>query len=536
MKAKAVTRRLAALKAQRQPHEQTWQECFEFSFPERGHGLNGANLTPQDAQTKKNRILDDTAADSARILSASLVSGTTPANSIWFGLDAGLEDGDESQGYDTEKRWLDSSARTIFANIHASNFDAAAFECCIDMVPAGWFVLYVDEAAEGGYHFEQWPVAQCFISASRPGGVVDTIYREVELTVEQVVAQYGIDKVSQRVAEAYRNEQFDEKVTICHAIEPRRLSLVGGGRMAKNLPFASYHVETATQHMLRESGYHEFPCAVPRWMLVPGTAYASGPMSNALGSIRSINDIKALELANLDMAASGMYVAEDDGVMNPRMIKIGPRRVIVANSVDSIKPLAPAGNFNITFTAEERLQAAIRKALLADQLQPQDGPAMTATEVHVRVQLIRQLLGPIYGRLQAEYLQPLITRCFGIAYRAGILGAAPETLQGRQFSVKYISPLARAQKMEEVAAIDQYVSGAAAVAELNPDILDTIDFDAAQEVRGEALGVPAKVRRSQKQIGEIRQARAQAAQQAQSQALEQEVITKAAPEMLKKAA
>jgi hypothetical protein len=214
--------------------------------------------------------------------------------------------------------------------------------------------------------------------------------------------------------------------------------------MAKNMPFASCHVEVDSKHVLRESGYNTFPCIVPRWMLVPGSPYATGPMAQALGSIRTINDIKALELANLDMATAGMWIAEDDGVLNPRAIKIGPRKVIVANSVDSMKALTPGTDFNVAFNAEDRLQRAIRKVMLADQLQPQDGPAMTATEVHVRVQLIRQLLGPIYGRLQAEYLQPLVNGCFDSAYRAGVLGQAPESLQNRVFSVKYLGPLARA--------------------------------------------------------------------------------------------
>jgi hypothetical protein len=34
-----------------------------------------------------------------------------------------------------------------------------------------------------------------------------------------------------------------------------------------------------------------------------------------------------------------MWIAEDDGVLNPRTMKVGPRKVIVANSVDSMKPL-----------------------------------------------------------------------------------------------------------------------------------------------------------------------------------------------------
>jgi len=532
MDAQAIIRRLGTLKSQRQPHEQAWQECFDYSFPERGQGLNGSTTTPQDAQSKKNRILDDTAADSARILSAGLVSGTTPANSIWFGLDSGSEKDDTSE-MDDEDRFLDEAARTIFANIHSANFDAAAYECCIDIVPAGWFVLYVDQAKQGGYSFEQWPIAQCYVSSSKLGGLVDTIYREVEQTVEQVVTEYGIDNVSNAVAEAYRNEKFDDKIKIVQAIYPRAMHMVGA-RMAKNLPFASMHVELATKQLLRESGYHEFPCVVPRWMLTPGSAYGTGPMSNALGSIRTINDIKGFELANLDMAVAGMWIAEDDGVLNPRTIKVGARKVIVANSVDSMKSLTPGSNFQVAFTAEDRLQATIRKILLADQLQPQGGPAMTATEVHVRVQLIRQLLGPIYGRLQAEYLQPLITRCFGLAYRAGILGQAPQSLLGKMFTVKYISPLARSQKMEEVQAIDQYVQGAVAVYQVHPDILDTIDFDATQAVRGEALGVPAKVRRDAKAIAEIRDARTKKAQEDQAKAMQQEMLSKAAPAIAQK--
>lgn len=511
----AVIRRLGALKAIRQPLEQGWSECFDYSFPERGNGLNGSVALPSDVQSKKVRILDDTASDSARILSSSIVSGTTPANSLWFGLDAGQES-------DEENRWLDESARIMFDNIHGSNFDAAAFECMVDMVDAGWFVLYIDEAKEGGYHFEQWPLGQCYVSSSKQGGVVDTIYREVEMTVEQIIAEYGIDKVSAKIAEAYNNDKLDDKFSVVHAIYPRQVHAVNG-RMAKNLPFASCHIEVDSKQLLRESGYHEFPCAIPRWMLVPGSPYATGPMANALGSIRTINDIKALELANLDLATAGMWIAEDDGVLNPRAVKIGPRKVIVANSVDSMKALTPGADFNIVFTAEERLQAAIRKALLADQLQPQDGPAMTATEVHVRVQLIRQLLGPIYGRLQAEYLQPLVTRCFGIAYRAGVLGQAPQSLQNRVFTVKYLGPLARAQRLEDVTAMDRFETTLMSEAQADPTVLDLYDFEEAAKQRSKFLGVPQSLLRSDDQVAKLRDSRKAVQQQQQQQAAGQQL-------------
>jgi len=227
---------------------------------------------------------------------------------------------------DDEDRFLDDAARCIFENIHAANFDSAAYECCIDIVPAGWFVLYIDEAKDGGYHFEQWPIAQCYVSSTLKGGPIDTIYREDEPTVEQLVTEYGIENVSPDVRAKFQNEKFDEVIKICVAIYPRKLS-VPGSRLVKKLPFESCHTEIATKHLLRESGYHEFPCVVPRWMLTPGTCYATGPMSVALGSIRTLNDIKAMELLALDISVAGMYLAVDDGVLNPGSIKLGPRKI-----------------------------------------------------------------------------------------------------------------------------------------------------------------------------------------------------------------
>lgn len=531
-----LLRNLNAKKAERQPHEAPWKECFDYSFPERGTGLNGGSpYLPQDVQAKKNRILDDTAADSARILSAGLVSGTTPASSLWFGLDVGNTQDDKTDEEDAEDRFLDSAARIIFANIHGANFDSAAYECCIDMVPAGWFVLYIDEEDQGGFNFEQWPIAQCYVSASKKGGTIDTIYREDECTVEQLVNDYGIENVSDTVREKYNGEKFDDKIQICTAIYPRKMS-VPGARLAKNLPFASCHFEISTKKLLRESGYHEFPCVVPRWMLTPGTCYATGPMSVALGSIRTLNDIKAMELLALDISVGGMYIAEDDGVLNPAQVKLGPRTIIVANSVESMKELRSGADFNVTFSAEDRLQAQIRKIMLADQLQPQGGPAMTATEVHVRVALIRQLLGPIYGRLQAEYLQPLITRCFGLAYRAGILGEAPPSLQNKDFTVKYISPLARAQRLEDVTAMDRLETTMISEAQADPGILDLYDFEAAVRTRAEYLGTPKVVIRTQAQVDKVRKLRMEAQQAQQAKDMKTQLMAQGASAMIDKVA
>lgn len=521
-----ICKRLDALKAVRGPQEQNWRECFDFTYPLRGSGLNQQVLDAQSAASKKARLLDGTGTDSARILASALMSGLTPANSRWFSLQV-------DQADDAGERWLDASADTLWRNIHNANFDAAGFECTLDIVCAGWFALFIDEATGGGLQFEQWPLYQVFATSSVPGQPCDTVFREFELTAEQAVTKYGLTALSD-ATQKLAAEKPDEKVKFIHAIYPNTMHVVGS-MIAKNLPFISCHIEQATKRPVRESGFHEFPVVVPRWMMIQGTPFAVGPAFDALPDMKMLNELKAMELGAADLAIAGMWIAEDDGVLNPRTVKVGPRKIITASSVDSMKALESGADFNVAFTAEERIQAAIRKVFMADQLQPQDGPAMTATEVHVRVQLIRQLLGPVYGRLQAEYLQPMIERCFGLAYRAGIFEEAPESIAGHPFTIKYISPIARAQSLEDVSAMDRFEQALGAESEIRPEVVDNYNWDEAARHRAKLLGVPAKLIPTDDEVASMRQARQQAQEQQQQQQLAQQAIAQAAPKVIERA-
>jgi hypothetical protein len=503
-----ILKRLEALTGKRSPHDTKWRNCFDATFPERSEGFDGPVTDSAGTQSKQAAIMDSTGTDSAQILAAAIMSGVTPANSQWFALDVGEET-------EEERTWLDEAARILWENIHGANFDAVGFECALDIVGAGWFVLFTDVNREtgGGYAFEQWPISQCFISSTRQDGRPDTIYRRYQLTASQALEHFTKQggNPSDKLREKAEAKPF-EMVDLVRVIEPRKMYAIGA-KLSRNLPFASCDVEVDGQHVILEQGYHEFPCAIPRWTVIPGSFYATGPVFRALPDILELFDLVRLEKASAELAVSGMWIAEDDGVLNPSTIKVGPRKIIVANSVDSMKELKSGADFNVSFTMKDKLQAQIRKALMADQLQPQDGPAMTATEVHVRVGLIRQLLGPVYGRLQSEYLQSLIERCFGLALRAGALGQPPETLANRQYHVRYLSPLARAQKLEDVVAMDRIEQDMIAKAEVMPDVMDLYDWDEAERLKAQFLGVPGKLMIPADDVQAKRQAKAQAQQE-----------------------
>ncbi len=525
MQVEQYLRQRDSLKNLRRPHEETWRQCYLYSYPVKASGFYGDDYDAREAQSKRAALVDSTSTKSCRILASAIMSGMTPANALWFALDAGSEQ-------DDERRWLDDAAKLLWENIHLSNFDSAGYESILDCVIAGWFVLYIDEAEDGGFMFEQWDLPSCYLAASKPGGLIDTIYREFMLTAEQAYNTYG-DELSADTIKLAKDKP-SEMVEFVQCIQPRTI-YVTNPKLAKNMPFASIHIECKQKKVVRESGYHEFPCVAPRWLGIPRTAYAVGPMFDALPDVKELCELKRMNKAAAELTIAGMWIAEDDGVLNPRTVKVGPRKIIVANSVDSMKPLETGGNWQLSEVMIADLQRSIREALMADQLQPQDGPAMTATEVHVRVGLIRQLLGPVYGRMQSEYLQPLIERCFGIAYRAGIFPPPPESLIERNFNVRYTSPLSRAQKLEEVTAIERLHMNIAQVAQVMPEVLDLVDEDQAIRVMSDALGVPNKVIRDENAVEVVREQRKKQQAEAQQQAMAQQLQQTAGEEVIKSA-
>lgn len=503
------------LKTARNSINNSWRECYQYTFPIRGTGFNGSSfssLNPeqsaQSAKAEQARIFDSTAADACTLLAASIVTNLTPANAQWFGL----ETDDMPKAVND---WLEEAAKKIHRDIHASNFDAPAFEKALDVVVAGMGCMYVEEGDEAPYHFELWPLYDCYFAASKRGGLIDTVYHPFTMTAQQAINEYGADNVSDKVKKKAVKNPY-ENIQFIHAIYPKPVDEKKRQKVKdKLLPFASMHVEIETKKICKEAGYAELPVVVPRWIKIPGSVYATGPMSTALPDTKTLNEVEKLTLSHADMQIAGMWGAVDDGVVNPKTVRIGARKVIMMANKDNFFPLNPPGKFDVSAILTDQKRKSIKRVLMADMLEPLgDGPAKTATEWHYRVNIIRQLLGPTFGRLQSEDLQPLVFRCFGISLRSGRLGQVPQELQNKRLRLKYISPLARAQQLEEVAAMDRFETSLGASAEIQQDVIDIYDWDAAAKKKGELLGVASVLILDPDKVKKIREDKVAAQRQA----------------------
>ena len=510
-----IRKRLDKLEADRGTWESHWQEILDYVMPRK------AEITfLRSRGEKRTEVLFDSTAITANNLLAASLQGTLTSPSLpWFSLKLRNEEINKVRDVQI---WLEDTARRMYAVFNESNFNTEVHEMYLDLCSVGTSAIFVEEANEGflqgGLHFNTLHIAEYFIQENSTGRV-DTLYRKYKMTARQAVQEFGEDNVGTKIKEALKAKP-DTQFNFIHAVEPTADYERATGKAKTKLPFHSCHVCFEDKMVVRTGGYNEFPYLVPRWSKATGEIFGRSPSYNALPDIKTLNKAVEIGLKAWAKAIDPPLLVTDDGVIG--RVRMTPAGITVVRSDTAIKPLQIGSNWQITDLKENQLRTAIRQAYYSDQLQLQEGPQMTATEVQVRYELMQRLLGPTLGRFQTEFLNPLIERVFGIMMRADALMPRPEAMSGMNMDIEYVGPLARSQRMEEAIAVERLYQLAMQVVQVDPTVMDVINHEQAIRMRATLLGVPKTVLRGEDEVAEIREQRAAAQQQAQEQAMAQQ--------------
>ena len=509
-----IKKRCSTLESDRATWEDHWQDILDYVMPRK------ADISFVRAKgTKRTEVLYDSTAITANNLLAASLQGTLTSPSLpWFHLK--LRDKELNENRDVQL-WLEDSARRMYDTFNESNFNTEVHELYLDLCSVGTGSMFVEEGNNGfeteGIHFNTLHIAEYFIQENI-NGQVDTLYRKYKLTARQAIEEFGEDNLGEKILEASKNKP-DKMFNFIHAVEPTKDYERALRKANTKLPFHSCHVCVEDKMVVRTGGYNEFPYLVPRWAKATGEIFGRSPSYNALPDIKTLNKAVEIGLKAWAKAIDPPLLVQDDGVIG--RVRMTPAGITVVRNDGAIKPLQIGSNWQITDMKETQLRTAIRQAYYSDQLQLQEGPQMTATEVQVRYELMQRLLGPTLGRFQSEFLNPLIERTFGIMLRAGALMPEPDIIKGQQIDVEYVGPLARSQRMEESVAIERLYGLAMNVVQVDPTIMDNINHDEAIRLRATLLGVPKTILRGRDEVEELREQRAEQ-QQAMAQAQEQQ--------------
>ncbi|MBC8445411.1 MAG: head-tail connector protein [Rhodospirillaceae bacterium] len=460
---------------QRQVWESHWRECYDFALPRR----DGAIVSGSPGEKKTDKLFDGTAPDAVEQLAASLLSELTPPWARWFGLIAGNELSDqESSSLGPQ---LERISKVLQSNFDRSNFAVEMHQCYLDLVTAGTASLLMEEASiseSSAFRFTAVPLSQVVLEESMDGRL-DTTFRRSEMTRPHLLSRFPGADIPEQCSE-HERAGGEKKYAVIEAVIP---DPSGYAYKAVLDPEGS---DARSVALLAEGHFRHSPFINFRWLKAPGEIYGRSPVMKALPDIKTANKVVELILKNASIAVTGIWQADDDGVLNPANIKLVPGTIIPkAVGSQGLKALESPGRFDISELVLEKLRVSIRKALLADKLGQIDAPKMTATEVLERSAEMARLLGATYGRLQSELLSPLVARSMAILIRRGEIEDI--RIDGATIDLEYRSPLARQQSRQEAQGVLNWFQ---ALTSIGPEAMATINQGAAARWLAKVFAVP----------------------------------------------
>lgn len=481
VRAAALLARHASAAARRAQWEGLWRDCYAHALPHSDAFAGGSG--PRRGET----LYDATAADAVDQLAAALLAQLTPPWSRWAALVPGPALEADLAG--ELAPLLEQATALLQGEIDRSNFAVEAHQALLDVVTGGTGCLLVEEAAPGAasaLRFAAVPLAELVLEEGAEGRL-DRLFRRTGLDAATLIARFGA-----RLPEPLRAAMAADPqrpVPVLEAVEPA----AGGWHWTRVLDSADGPL------LLEEGRFADPPFIAFRWLKAPGETYGRSPVMKALPDIKTANKVVELVLKNASIAVTGIWQADDDGVLNPAAIRLVPG-AIIPKAVGSagLTPLSSPGRFDVSQLVLDDLRARIRRALLVDRLGPLDGPRMTATEVLERSAEVTRLLGASFGRLQAELLVPLVRRCLAILRRRGLV---PDLVpDGQTIAIRILSPLARAQARQDAEVTLRWLESVAA---LGPAALAAVDLPGCARFLADAAGVPPFLVRRTGEAGDV---------------------------------
>ena len=460
-----LKKRFAANEASRKYTQGAWDELERYVVPYRGRMFQ-VETTEGSIEWDKYDHYDDTAVIAAQTLSASMHGAILPRLQ-WFNL---VFKNDDLQNNNDYSNWLADSARRVYGAIDNSNFSLEADEMFIDITGFG----HGFQASESGgdddqdLSFSMIPLKEAYFEEDE-FGFPHYFWRKLMWTATKCVSKFGYENVPEAIQKKYDNDSNpDERIPIIFNIFPRG-SAKDADTSKPLVPEARpwghvYFMETSLKTLGDEGGYYEHPVYSVRWRKVSGSQWGHGPGHVCLGDIKQLNQHRLMRTRAIEKAIDPANITTERGLLSN--LDLGPRGLTVVRDMDALKPYEGRANFQISNEELILLKESIKQAFRVDQLELKESPAMTATEVQVRYELMQRLLGPTLGRIKVDWLDRVVFNVFKIEQRAGRLLPMPEGLEAvnPEIDIEYVGAMATAQKAQ---LSNDMVGWAGAMAELS---------------------------------------------------------------------
>lgn len=482
-----------------------WDEVAKVVCPDAARFSSEFN-TP--GERRNQELYDSTGVHANELLASGFYSLLTSPSQRWFEL---LTNDDDVNADREVELWLREVSNRMYAEMSrpTTGFITAVHEVYHSLGAFGNGILFVTESDDlKSLRFVSLPLQECYFAESA-GTRVDTLYRKYKRTAAQLVKTFGINAVSDHTRELYEKNNNQEKIDVLHIIEPKQDSR----------EYQSCYIEYELGHILSKGRFEECPFMCPRFYKTSYEVYGRGPGSSALPDLKMLQQIAKTTIKGAQKIVDPPLMIPDQGFIGD--IRTMPGGISYfrsgLSSEDRIIPLQTGGNPGLGVDLSQDIRARVREMFYIDQLQLNNGPQMTATEVIQRTEERMRLLGPVTGRAQAELLGPCVIRTFGLLSRAGRLPNPPEIMMDPSVKLRvvYQSPMMKAQEQTEANGLLRVTQLVAPFMSIDPSVMDVFNPEAIARGVGHMYSLNPNFFRSEEEVQAIRQQRAEQQQQQQ---------------------
>ena len=517
-------KRAGALKTEGMLWYPQWRDLSTYCNPTRGFFYDTRpNVGKKiDHQT----VIDSCAEDDFGTLASGMLSGLTSPSRPWVRPELDTQDKDLME-YTPVKEWLDDLQKWLLDTYQKSNVYGSLYSIYEEVGTFGTACGFLQEDYNSVVRMRVYTIGEYYLG-NGPDGRVNAFYHRFWMTVAQIVKEFGIENVSPQVAQAFRNNMPDQWRIINHLVEENDERIIPYADY-RNMAFRSIYWEDGAMmdSYLRLGGYNEFPILAPRWSTTTtADSYGKGPGWKMIGDVRMLQRIQKDKLIALAKMARPPLQADASvqGEVNQAPDGVTRSSSMVPNA--GVRPTYQVQpDFNAIEATIEKTKNAIHKKSFADLFlmliqAERSGTPITATEVMERQSEKLSVLGPVLEKLESELLNPMNDRTIAIGFRNGVAPLPPPNVQkligGMNIKFKYISVLAQAQRMAGITAIDQWRTGVEQSVQIDPSVVDVINYDELNSEKAEMLGVPAKGVNDAATMAAKRKSRADAMAKAQA--------------------
>ncbi len=517
-----------SLKAQRAPWESWWDELREYVMPSR---IEEDSLIP-DASHK---LYDTTAVEACQKLASGHMSYITPSNELWFKWAS-----PDPSAPDEAQSWYQKCSEIANNELAMSNFYTELHECFLDRVGFGTGSLFCGSTKAGRLHFRHVPCGE-FVCNYEDDGALSVYIREFQLSASQAAYQFGERALGERARQLLKDPSraLDSSLRFLHMVR-RRAQRERGRASAKHMPYESIYYCMEDDHIVEESGYHEFPYMVTRFLKWGQGSYGIAPARLVYPDIKQTQFLNRI-LDMLGEVAAFPRILELANQVGEVDLRAGGRTLINAESAALGFPRewATQGRYDVGMDRLKQKQDSIQRAFFVPMLElwQNNKQQITAAEVYARENERVMLFSPSFTLFVTD-CQPMMERIFATLFRLGRFPKPPASIlkadqQGEaeieQPRVIYQGRIATVMRRMQTEGMEKTLLRLQNMSALSPQLVDHVDIERSFRFASRMDGIPEELLRPERAVKQLREQREAAAQPAAPEGMDLQQLAGSIP-------